>query len=325
MKPSLLLLAAALVAGSASAADEPGLIGPEGCQVVNPHPDDGERISWNGPCKDGLAEGKGILIWYQHRQETSRYEGDFVRGKPHGNIYRTDRHGDQYEGGFVAGKREGKGIWASNDGSRYEGDFKANRFDGQGSIVYAEGGRYTGQWKNGKFHGKGKAVYIGGQVVEGEFVDGLPVGASRVAAAETETSFLVKDARSSRVQAPAALTSVIPFDKPYPAMTVAEQETVRSQYGMLHERDEPPFPLNGMARVASKLHELARLNVPTGSVVLRLRISAEGKPMSYIVVASPSPEMADAITQILMGEKFKPGLCNGVPCSMLYKFAYTLE
>jgi hypothetical protein len=326
LKLSLLLLSGILLIGKASAGDAPDVIGPEGCKVINPHPVEHERISWNGGCKDGYADGSGVLIWYLNDKETIRYEGDVRQGQPHGQIYSIDLNGNQYEGAYLAGKKEGKGIWMENDGTRYEGEFKDDYFSGHGSIAYAEGGRYTGQWKHGKFHGSGKAVYIGGQVAEGEFVDGLRAGQTRVPASKDKIHYLAKDLRSSRVKAPEALTGTgIPFDKSYPSMTPVEQQAVRDSYILLHERDEPPFPLIGLGQVIHKFTELAVEDTRRGRVDLRLRIGVDGKATSYIVVASPSPQLADAITSILMAEKFKPGRYNGVPCAMLYKFSVSVD
>lgn len=326
MKPCLLLLSVILLAGTASAADEPGLIGPADCQVVNPHPVENERISWTGGCKDGYAQGNGVLIWYLKDQETLRFEGGLRRGQPDGQGYSSDLYGNQYEGRYALGNKEGKGVWMENDGTRYEGEFKADNFDGDGSIVYPEGGRYVGQWKNGKFHGKGKAVYIGGQIVEGEFVDGVPAGQATPPASREQVRYVLKDLRGNRVKAQQTIVGTgIPFDKSYPSMSPAQQQAVRNQYMLLHERDEPPFPLIGLALILDKLANIEMPDERRGRVNLRLRIGIDGKPSSYIVVSSPSRALADAITSVLKNEKFKPGRCDGRPCPMLYKFSVRVD
>ena len=33
------------------------------CKIWNPEPQSNESVTWSGPCKDGLASGKGILHW----------------------------------------------------------------------------------------------------------------------------------------------------------------------------------------------------------------------------------------------------------------------
>lgn len=311
----------------AHAADEPALTGPDNCKIVDASPADKRRVTWSGPCKDGYADGNGTLVWYYKEQETVRYEGEIPAGRPDGQIYSIDRYGSQFEGKYVQGKREGKGIWVAKDGTRYEGDFKAGRFDGSGTIVYADGGRYSGQWKNGKFHGMGKARYLGGMMYEGEFIDNLRVGqAAPVAPSSEEFNYMEKDLRVSRMKARQSLWSDgIPFDKAYAQLSAAQQQAVREQYGLLHETDEPPFPANGLGAITAKVNRLLALEIPSGETTVRARVDLHGKADSVVVLNSPSPELGQAIALILMEETFKPGLCNGVACPMVYKYSLRVE
>lgn len=82
------------------------------------------------------------------------YEGDFVKGKPHGKGKETHRCGDTYEGDWVKGFYQGKGkrIWADN-GDFYEGDFFLNKRQGKGKMAYADGIIKQGKWKDDKFVG----------------------------------------------------------------------------------------------------------------------------------------------------------------------------
>lgn len=79
---------------------------------------------YEGKCKNGLANGKGIA------QGTDTYEGKFKNGLPHGFGTYKWANGDTYEGFFVKGKMEGKGI------------FKG-KINGRDSV-------YTGMWHQGK-------------------------------------------------------------------------------------------------------------------------------------------------------------------------------
>ena len=36
------------------------------CKVWNPNPEPNESVTWTGPCKDGYANGKGILFWTEN-------------------------------------------------------------------------------------------------------------------------------------------------------------------------------------------------------------------------------------------------------------------
>ena len=51
-----------------------------GCKVANPFPQPGESITWNGPCRNGTADGEGLLQWYINGKVADRYEGTLKLG-----------------------------------------------------------------------------------------------------------------------------------------------------------------------------------------------------------------------------------------------------
>ena len=99
-----------------------------GCRVSNPDPGPDESVSWSGDCKDGFAEGRGVLQWFLH-------------GKP----------GDRYEGEFRGGKFDGHGTYTFVNGGRYEGEFGADRPTGTGTYTTDDGEVFSGTWANGCF------------------------------------------------------------------------------------------------------------------------------------------------------------------------------
>jgi hypothetical protein len=120
-----------------------------GCKVWNLDPHPNETISWSGACKNGVAEGTGVVQW-------------FWDGKPV----------DRYQGGYHAGLENGNGVYVWANGDRYEGGYLDNRRSGRGSYAWASGMRYDGEWLAGKAHGQGRAVDPKGQVYEGTWVNG---------------------------------------------------------------------------------------------------------------------------------------------------------
>ena len=126
-----------------------------GCKFFS---SDASRIisSWSGQCKDGYAEGVGILV-LQKQNITFWIEGNFSEGKINGF-----------------------GKFKSSGGITYVGEY-ANGFPTLGTVTFAEGHGYTGQWLNGKPHGKGRQTYADGrQTNEGVFENGKFVRAEKL-------------------------------------------------------------------------------------------------------------------------------------------------
>lgn len=120
-----------------------------GCKVANPFPQADETITWTGKCKNGLADGEGVLEW-------------FIKGKS----------ADRYEGSMKLGWAEGKGTLTRTEGGRYTGEWKRSLQDGDGRFDAPDGSSYAGQWKQGKPHGAGRYRTPDGRVITGEWLDG---------------------------------------------------------------------------------------------------------------------------------------------------------
>jgi len=147
----LLLLALLLCAFGASAAGDENvawIADSRGCKVANPFPQPGESIKWSGSCKNGLADGNGVLEW-------------FIDGKP----------ADRYEGPLKQGWAEGKGTLL-REGGRYAGDWKRSLQDGNGRYDAADGSWYEGEWKDGQPHGHGQYQTPDGRLFSGTWENG---------------------------------------------------------------------------------------------------------------------------------------------------------
>ena len=98
----IFVLFAGLIAAAAASADDVATIRDQnGCQLYNPNPQSNETVRWSGACKDGFAEGEGVLEWYIAGQLEERYEGS-----------------------MRAGWAEGTGSFISRQGIRYKGEWK---------------------------------------------------------------------------------------------------------------------------------------------------------------------------------------------------------
>lgn len=155
------------------AADSRELAGRDGCRMDNTTGRDDVKPTWSGACRDGLADGRGILEWHDPTNKVvSHYEGELKAGQLHGDGYLRLDDGTQYEGGFAEGKVHGKGTLLDMSG-RYDGEFSGGVHSGHGKIVFELGGRYSGQWLDGVFHGTGTAVYPSGREVTTQWVNGV--------------------------------------------------------------------------------------------------------------------------------------------------------
>lgn len=125
---------------TAASAQEPGWIADKnGCRVWDSTPVAGESVSWSGHCTDGLADGSGILVWYENGRPGETYEGTLSRGHYTG-------HGTQ--------------VWPG--GNKYEGDYVNDQADGWGTYTFANGAAYSGKWVKGCFQG-GQHLAVGAQ------------------------------------------------------------------------------------------------------------------------------------------------------------------
>ena len=107
-----------------------------GCRVWNPNPQGNETISWSGACREGFAEGRGVLQWFRKNRPAERYEGE-----------------------LRAGRENGYGV-LTKPKARYEGEFRDGMAQGLGHYV-APGYNYTGIWVDGCFRDGNKVVGIG--------------------------------------------------------------------------------------------------------------------------------------------------------------------
>lgn len=285
----------ALTIAGTAAADEPAsYIGRADCRVANRHPLDNEQIAWDGPCVDGYAHGQGVLVWYRDGAATSRYEGTLVRGD---------------EDGF--GKR------TRGDIGTYVGQFRNGAPDGEGTMTYTLGGSYQGQWKAGKRDGKGVIAYAGsGRKQELVFRDGEPADAAD--APLEDKTYVQRDMHAIlwRQQA----SGPVPSNRRWSELTPAQQAVVRRAYPALAPGDEPPYPLNGSSKLFAQLSEAADRLGADGELVLFVRVGADGKARSVSAIGKPDPALARYVASALMLEPYKPAMCDGRPCEMVYPF-----
>lgn len=303
-----------LLASAAHGADDPSA-----CRISPKLEQKEVKFAWKGPCKDGWAEGEGILERRSSDPDKAyRYEGTVHQGSPHGRGYVKYVNGAQYEGEFSAGERSGTGIYISPIGDRYDGAWKADAEHGRGSMVYAMGGRYDGDWQAGKYHGRGRVVYPGGRTVEGDFIEGAIPG-KRAPVTFKKTTYRMREdqpfgTRLSQYKAWAG----IPLDKTWAELDEGERARVKASYPLLDDDDEPPYPTNRPSQLIDWLGRAQSQYESSGKLSLLIHVNEEGKAVKITTFESPDADMEKFAINMYMHEKFKPARCGGKPCAMVY-------
>jgi hypothetical protein len=117
----------------------------------------------------------------------------------------------------------------------------------------------------------------------------------------------------------------VPVSKTYAELSPEERRLVREQYVRLGDRDEPPYPREGMAPILNEVALVQLKERGTGLLHLAVRVDAQGVPQGVAVLKTPEPLVAKALSVTLMQARYKPALCDGTPCAGDFSFAYDLQ
>lgn len=324
MKRILFSALSLLIASHSLAASAEFTAGAKDCLVFHNKKAVGITAKWTGPCKDGYADGEGKLQWSRLGKVESSYEGPMQRGRYHGVGYTSSVTNEQYEGHFVEGEREGFGIAVSEIGDRYDGHWKAGQMEGTGKMVYALGGSYEGEWRGGQMHGKGTIVYAGGRRAEYQFVNGHWPEAPDYPDFKKLRRYSLKSYEAetgSKFKNDELVGGYVPYELSYAKMSPEQKKIVAAGYPLMDMADEPPYPLNGVQTISRMIVDLYNKIDVSGTLRLFVKVGPDGKAMSVTSIGSPSDQMTKFASHVVMLEKYKPGMCAGKPCTMIYPFS----
>ena len=349
---SRLLLVSLSLVGTAQAAEPAAYLGKPDCRIA---PLMGlpasHAVAWSGACKDGYADGKGILEWSLRATgkwkmeavlargeltgeatvsyDAVKYIGPFKDGLPNGSGYfMYAKTGDQYEGGVVNAMPEGTGVGVSFDASTYEGQWHKGKRHGRGKATFTLGGSYDGEWRDGKMHGQGTIVYNGGRTYTGEFVDGRALGAAPPASSDYERFGLRDDPSIGSHLPRARAIGFAPMDASWESLTPTQQAIVRNGYPALDDGDEPPYPLKGTRKFYGDVAKLYnKFTDYRGGALVYVTVGADGVPTTVSTYRVKHQEFARYLAMVAIVQRFKPARCAGNPCAMIYpmNFLFTLE
>jgi hypothetical protein len=317
------------------------------CRIAGLVPPPAQPVVWKGGCRDGYADGKGVLEWKPAdkpalvvegvmakgqfageatlRDSTGlTYIGTLLDGQPHGNGYFKYPDGARYEGGVANGQPEGAGVKLTLMGNRYEGTWKLGKRDGFGRETFALGGSYEGEWKHDKFEGAGTIVYAGtGRRYAGQFHDGRVDGLPPPPAA-TEKFYLKDDEphTGSNIKDTLATTSYPP-DAGWAALSPAAQALVKTMFPALEDGDEPPYPEQGIRPVYMLLREAARAyRLDSGTIVVLVTVEADGTASSAASIGELDEKVRRFASAATLAQRYKPARCHGQPCKMIFPYNF---
>ena len=348
-----------LLLASAGALAEPATLpaahyGDSNCHIgaLLPVPSNG-RVSWTGACKDGYAEGPGVLAWNDADDNKRRIEGTLAHGgiageatliwdkddrrnryigllrdgQPEGQGFFQYANGDMYEGGVARGKPEGAGIQVDADRSRYEGQWRDGRRHGQGRATFTRGGSYDGEWKDDKFDGTGTIVYAGTpRTWQGRFVDGRPdTVAAPVVAAAGNYKVQADDLRTGSKVRKVVANVYIPPAASWAQLSVEQQNAFKLFYAALAPGDEPPYPVEGLGTSIKLVGKIQNNFLFHGSAWVYVLVGADGKARSASVIGKVPEDLGRYLNAALLSQAYKPAMCQGSPCEMIYPLGLNLR
>ena len=343
-----------LVLGSAAchpalAQDAPPLAGAPDCRFVAIHPLPMQSPAWDGACKGGFADGEGALVWGDGTGKTWKLEatlaggqvvgearmrfpqggvyiGTFKDGMPDGHGYFREANGDRYEGDVRMGERSGTGKAVYGVGDSYQGEWKHDKRDGTGVQTFMLGGRYEGAWKDDRASGAGKLVYAGSPAREAAVVDGRLPGQPAPPAIERRHDLkrdnsgsihMFRDYIARRIPVPPTLG--------YRELSAADQANVRQWFPALASGDEPPYPLHGPAPFYKAVARVIGAMRQEGRVFVYVLVGKNGKAESVTAIGLDDPEARKVVAAAAGLLEYKPALCGGQPCEMMYPYWLSLQ
>lgn len=156
--------------------------------------------------------------------------------------------------------------------------------------------------------------------------DGRDPGRVRVAA--SGTTYAVKDddppPLGTLIRRELASHIPVPPDLSYKELSPAQQEAVASWYPALAPGDEPPYPVKGPAefyKVTSHAVGMARAR---GSLTVYVLVGTDGKARNVTAIGLDDPDVRKYIATAAGLVQYKPAICAGQPCEMIYPYRLAL-
>lgn len=119
-------------------------------------------------------------------------------------------------------------------------------------------------------------------------------GASRADPDEAPSYSLRQATPSTGTNIPKNIVSngTIPYNKTYAELTPEQQDRLKSQYEGMGVRDEPPFPVRGLAPLYRAVADGQQRRLASGELSILLDIDANGDPVAASIYQTPDDAAA---------------------------------
>jgi hypothetical protein len=133
------------------------------CVVYTSRPEPNMFVRWYGKCVDGVAQGKGQMVWYRNNQYAAKYDGPVVNGMRQGLGYYYTPAGDRFRVTWAYGVADGPGEWVYKDGAYLNATFREG--EARGHVTYVTADK---TWYGGEVNGSGKVKLPDGRMTTGK-------------------------------------------------------------------------------------------------------------------------------------------------------------
>ena len=143
-----------------------------GCYVWDTYLRHDQTVTWSGVCANGIAAGRGTLVWTRQGKSGGEGTGTLARGKKHGRWVLRFPNGVVAEGPYVNGKGQGRWVFRTASGQVDKGPYVNGRKHGRWVIRQTNGLALEGPYVNGKRHGRWVWRYSDGLCRAAQFHQG---------------------------------------------------------------------------------------------------------------------------------------------------------
>jgi hypothetical protein len=120
--------------------------------------------------------------------------------------------------------------------------------------------------------------------------------------------------------------SKIPLNKTYSELTPEQKEALHAMYQSLPPGDEPPFPEKGIKPIFNAVRNAQHILHARGELDMVVTVGPDGKAIKVENFSNTrNPRITKTTQQVLLLQKYKPGICGGTPCTMQFRFTQKLN